>query len=110
MSAEMDALVDAATEKLEALEAALYGLKQVRGRHTTEDGSVTVEIDSDGALIALSLSEQISSRPPSEVSQLILWACQQAAKDAGTQRSAVVSTLNSAFVDPAAGTGAGRAV
>ncbi|QIS17929.1 YbaB/EbfC family nucleoid-associated protein [Nocardia terpenica] len=109
MSAEMDALVAAATEKLEALEAALYGLKQVRGRHTTEDGAVRVEVDSDGALVALDLAESVTSRPPSEVSQLIIWACQQAAQDAGAQRSEVVSKLNSSFVGPASGIVGGRA-
>ncbi|KAA8886319.1 YbaB/EbfC family DNA-binding protein [Nocardia colli] len=107
MSAEMDALVANATQKLEALEAALYGLKQVRGRHTTEDGSVTVEVDSDGALVALSLAETVTSLAPAEVGQLIVWACRQAAEDAGNQRSKVVATLNESFVpgaDDAKGT------
>ncbi|MCM6777757.1 YbaB/EbfC family nucleoid-associated protein [Nocardia sp. CDC159] len=109
MSAEMDALVAAATQKLEALEAALYGLKQVRGRHTTDDGSVSVEVDSNGALVALSLSEAVTSRPPAEVGQAIIWACQQAAQDAGEQRSKVVSELNSTFVARHPGNVAGRA-
>ncbi|GAB2718292.1 YbaB/EbfC family nucleoid-associated protein [Nocardia thraciensis] len=100
MSAEMDALVAQATDKLEALEAALYGLQQVRGRYTAEDGSVTVEVDSSGALVGLELAETVASRPPAEVSQLIIWACQQAAQDAGAQRSEVVGKLNSAFVPP----------
>jgi hypothetical protein len=105
----MDALVAAATDKLEALEAALYGLQQVRGRYTTDDGAVRVEVDSDGALVELTLAESISSRPPAEVAQLIIWSCQQAAQDAGTQRSDVVATLNSAFVAPTSGTVGGRA-
>lgn len=82
MSAEMDALVAGATQKLEALEAALYGLKQVRGRFTTEDGMVSAEVNSDGALVALSLAETVTSLPPAEVAQLIIWACRQAAEDA----------------------------
>ncbi|MBO0854448.1 MAG: YbaB/EbfC family nucleoid-associated protein [Nocardia sp.] len=100
MSAEMDALVAAATDKLEALEAALYSLKNVRGRFTSEDRSVTAEIDSDGALVGLTLAESVTSHPPAEVSQLIIWACQQAARNAGEQRSEVVATLNSAFTAP----------
>ncbi|QIS09208.1 YbaB/EbfC family nucleoid-associated protein [Nocardia arthritidis] len=98
MSAEMDALVANATAKLEALEAALYGLKQVRGRFTTEDGMVSAEVDSDGALVALTLSEAVTSVPPAEVGQLIVWACRQASEDAGAQRSKVVATLNESFV------------
>ncbi|MBH0777457.1 YbaB/EbfC family nucleoid-associated protein [Nocardia bovistercoris] len=97
MSAEMDALVANATAKLEALEAALYGLKQVRGQHTTEDGVVTVEVDSDGALVGLTLSEGVTSMAPTDVSQLIIWACRQASEDAGAQRSKVVATLNESF-------------
>ncbi|MFI9506527.1 YbaB/EbfC family nucleoid-associated protein [Nocardia sp. NPDC052566] len=94
----MDALVAQATQKLEALEAALYGLKQVRGRFTTEDGAVSAEVNSDGALVALQLSESVTAMPPAEVGRLILWACRQAAEDAGTQRSKVVATLNESFV------------
>jgi DNA-binding protein YbaB len=109
VSAEMDALVAAATEKLEALEAALYGLGQVRGRHTTEDGLVSVEVDSDGALVSLRLAESITSRSPAEVGQAIVWACSQAAQDAGEQRSGVVATLNSSFAPPEPGNVGGRA-
>ncbi|MBF6330960.1 YbaB/EbfC family nucleoid-associated protein [Nocardia transvalensis] len=109
MSAEMDALVAQATQKLEALEAALYGLKQVRGRYTTEDGSVSVEVDSDGALVALTLAETVTSRSPAEVGQAIIWACQQAAQNAGEQRSKVVAELNSTFVAAPPGNVAGRA-
>ncbi|MEV0293405.1 YbaB/EbfC family nucleoid-associated protein [Nocardia sp. NPDC050710] len=97
MSAEMDALVANATAKLEALEAALYGLKQVRGQFTTDDGVVSVEVNSDGALVGLSLSEAVTSMAPTDVSQLIVWACRQASEDAGSQRSKVVATLNESF-------------
>ncbi|MGI5221267.1 YbaB/EbfC family nucleoid-associated protein [Nocardia sp. CA-290969] len=103
MSAEMDALVAGATQKLEALEAALYGLKQVRGRFTTEDGMVSVEVDSDGALADLRLSEAVTSLAPAEASQLILWACRQAAEDAGGRRSEVIAALNESFTPPAQG-------
>jgi DNA-binding protein YbaB len=109
MSAEMDALVAAATQKLEALEAALQGLGQVRGKHTTDDGLVSVEVNSDGALVALRLAESITSRAPAEVSQAIIQACTQAAQDAGEQRSEVVATLNSSFATPEAGNVGGRA-
>lgn len=104
----MDALVANATAKLEALEAALYGLKQVRGSFTTEDGAVSVEVDSDGAMVGLRLSEAVTSMAPADVSQLIVWACRQAAEDAGGQRSNVIAALNESF-EPA-GTDASGAV
>lgn len=112
MSAEMDALVAQATQKLEALEAALHGLKQVRGAFTTEDGAVSVEVDSDGALTALRLGESVTSLPPAELGKLIVWACRQASEDAGGQRSKVVATLNESFAPaaaPDAAPGAGQA-
>ncbi|GGL24698.1 hypothetical protein [Nocardia jinanensis] len=97
MSAEMDALVAGATRKLEALEAALYGLKQVRGHFSTEDGMITAEVDSDGALVNLQLTEAVTALPPTEAAQLIISACRQAAEDAGGRRSEVVATLNESF-------------
>ncbi|MEV0367810.1 YbaB/EbfC family DNA-binding protein [Nocardia fusca] len=103
MSAEMDALVADATRKLEALEAALYGLKQVRGRFSTEDGMVTAEVDSDGALVSLQLTEAVTALPPAEAAQLVIWACRQAAEDAGGRRSEVVAALNESFAPAAPG-------
>lgn len=108
----MDALVANATAKLEALEAALYGLGRVRGSFTSEDGAVTVEIDSNGALVGLQLSEAVTTMAPADVGQLIIWACRQAAEDAGEQRSKVVAALNESFAsdqNPVSGTlGGGR--
>ncbi|MEV6771471.1 YbaB/EbfC family DNA-binding protein [Nocardia sp. NPDC051030] len=94
MSAEMDALVNGVAEQLEALEATLYGLGKVRGRFTSDDRSVSAEVDGNGALTGLWLAESVTSRPPAEVSQLILWACGQAAALASAQRAEVVAGLN----------------
>ncbi|MFB7878154.1 MULTISPECIES: YbaB/EbfC family nucleoid-associated protein [unclassified Nocardia] len=102
MSAEMDALVAGVTGKLEALEAALYGLKQVNGRFTTEDGLVTAEVNSDGALVALSLDEGITALAPPEAAQLILSACRQATETAGAERSNIIATLNESLTGGAA--------
>ncbi|MDO3647143.1 YbaB/EbfC family nucleoid-associated protein [Nocardia mangyaensis] len=102
MSAEMDALVKGVTDKLEALEAALYGLKQVNGRFTTEDGLVTAEVNSDGALVALTLDEGITALAPPEAAQLILHACKQATEGAGAQRSNIIATLNESLTGSSA--------
>ncbi|MFD3595315.1 YbaB/EbfC family nucleoid-associated protein [Nocardia sp. NPDC058640] len=102
MSAEMDALVAGVTGKLEALEAALYGLKQVNGRFTTEDGLVTAEVNSDGALVALQLDEAITTMAPTEAAALILAACKQATETAGAARSDIIATLNESLTGPGA--------
>lgn len=98
MSREMDALVTGVTNQLEALEAALYDLKRIRGRFSSEDGSVTAEVDGEGALVGLWLAESVTSRPPAEVAQSVLWACGRAAAEAGAQRSRIVARLNESFV------------
>lgn len=97
MSAEMEALVSGVGKQLEALESALAGLREVRGRFSSEDRSVTAEVDGDGALTGLWLAESVAARPPAEVAQLILWACQQAAAAATSQRAAVLAGVNSAL-------------
>lgn len=94
----MDALVTGVTNQLEALEAALYDLKRIRGRFSSEDGSVTAEVDGEGALVGLWLAESVTSRPTAEVSQSILYACGRAAAEAGAQRSRIVARLNESFV------------
>ncbi|MEU6580940.1 YbaB/EbfC family nucleoid-associated protein [Nocardia sp. NPDC046763] len=94
MSAEMDALVKGVSDKLEALEATLHGLSRIRGRRTSQDGSVTAEVDGDGALTGLWLAESVTSHAPAEVSRLILRVCQQAAAEATAQRSRIIARLN----------------
>lgn len=94
----MDALVTGVTNQLEALEAALYELKRIRGRFSAEDGSVTAEVDGEGALVGLWLAESVTSRPPAEVARSVLWACGRAAEEAGAQRSRIVARLNESFV------------
>lgn len=98
----MDALVKGVTDKLEALEAALHGLKQVNGRFTTEDGLVTAEVNSDGALVGLTLDEGITALAPAEAAQLIVQACKQATETAGDQRSNIIATLNESLSAPGA--------
>ncbi|MRH88821.1 YbaB/EbfC family DNA-binding protein [Nocardia sp. SYP-A9097] len=94
MSAEMDALVNGVTNQLEALESTLAGLREVRGRFTSEDRSVSAEVDGDGALTGLRLAESVTSRPPAEVARLVVWACREAAARATAQRAEILAGLN----------------
>ncbi|WP_433204810.1 YbaB/EbfC family nucleoid-associated protein [Nocardia sp. CA-107356] len=98
MSSEMDAVVAGAAAELEALETALHGLEQVHAVFTTSDGSVSAEVNSMGALAGLTLTDSVTSRPPAEVARLIIWAAQQAARDASDQRSEIFAKLNESFV------------
>lgn len=93
----MDALIQGVNDKLEVLEATLHGLGEVRGRCAAEDGSVTAEVDAEGALTGLWLAESVTTRAPAEVSRLILWVAQQAAAEATAQRSRIIARLNEAL-------------
>lgn len=97
MSAEMDALVNQATEKLEHLEEALDSMQKVRARYSTKDGSVTAEVDGNGALVSLWLDESITEKPAKDVGELITAASQQAAQLAAEKRAEVLDRLNAAF-------------
>jgi DNA-binding protein YbaB len=93
----MDALVKSATDKLEALEQAMYELASIRAIHTTPDGLVEATADGDGALVGLWLAESITQRTAKEVGDLVVEASQAAVAEAGRQRSAVMAKLNQCF-------------
>lgn len=97
MSAEMDALVNQATEKLEHLEEALDSLQKVRARYSTDDGTVTAEVDGNGALVGLWLDESITEKAAKDVGELITAVSQQAAQLAAQKRAEVLDRLNAAF-------------
>lgn len=97
MSGEMDALVGGVANQLEALESTLAGLRKLRARYTSEDGSCTAEVDGEGALTGLWLAESVTSRPPAEVAQLMLWTSQRAAAEATAQRAKILAELNKSF-------------
>ncbi len=97
MSAEMDALVNQATEKLEHLEEALDSLQKIRARHSTDDGSVTADVDGNGALVGLWLDESITEKAAKDVGELITAASQEAAQLAAQKRAEVLDRLNAAF-------------
>ncbi|MGX1806508.1 YbaB/EbfC family nucleoid-associated protein [Nocardia sp. NPDC055321] len=98
MSDPMDALVNDVATRLDALETALDGLSRVRGRFGSPDGSVTAEVDGEGALTGLWLAESVTTRPPADVARLILWACGEAAAAASARRATVLARLNAAIV------------
>lgn len=97
----MDALVARATRRLEDLESALHGLRQVRGRAASFDGLVTAEVDGDGALIDLQLAEPVTTLPAADIGPLITRTCADAARAAAEQRARIIESLNGAFTGQA---------
>ena len=93
----MDELVADATGKLEHLEAALHSLGTLRERVSSPDGTVTAEVDGNGALTDLELTEAITTVPAKDVGPLIVATCHRAAAAAGARRAQVIAELNRAF-------------
>lgn len=103
MSAEMDALVKNASDKLEALEQALYELDHIQGVYESEDGQVEATADGHGALTGLWLAESVTQRNPKEVGELIVQASHRAVAEAGRKRAQVMATLNANFTENTTG-------
>jgi DNA-binding protein YbaB len=93
----MDALVKSATDKLEALEQAMYELGAIRAVYTTSDGMVEATADGNGALVGLWLAESITQRTAKEIGDMVVEAGQAAVAEAGRRRSEVMAKLNECF-------------
>jgi DNA-binding protein YbaB len=103
----MDALVKNTSDKLEALEAALYELDHIKGVYESEDGLVEATADGHGAITGLWLAEAVTQRPAKEVGELIVQASHRAVAEAGRKRALVMAKLNSDFTDSPGTAGGG---
>jgi DNA-binding protein YbaB len=97
MSAEMDALVQNASDKLEALEEALYRLNQIRGVYTSADGQIEATADGHGALVGLWMDDAVTQLNPKDLGERVVETSRLAVAEAGKQRSVVLAKLNQAF-------------
>ena len=100
MSAEMDSLVKGASDKLEALEQALYALDKIRIVFEDDNGLVEAVADGHGAITGLWLAESVTQRTPKEIGDLVVWASKQAVDRAGKKRAEVLAKLNGEFTAP----------
>jgi len=101
MSAEMDALLQDSTAKLEALEKAMYEVGLINAVHTSDDGLVEATADGHGALIGLWLADSITQRTAKEVGEMVVAASRKAVAEAGRQRSAIFAELNAGYTGSA---------
>ncbi len=92
-------------ESMDELEASvrrrLYRLRDlgdtmagIRARETAPDGSVTVEVDGNGALLDLELSESISRMTPEQFESVLVATAFAAARNAFAERADLVNTFN----------------
>ncbi|MFI6870178.1 YbaB/EbfC family nucleoid-associated protein [Nocardia sp. NPDC050406] len=69
-------------------------LGAVRGRETSADGAVTVEVDGNGALLDLDFSSEISRLSPDEFERTVVDTANAAARNAFAKRAALVTRFN----------------
>lgn len=69
-------------------------LGAVRGRETSEDGAVTVEVDGNGALLDLGFSGEISRMSVDEFERAVVETANAAARNAFAKRAELVNRFN----------------
>lgn len=90
----MSAVIAAATKDLDTVEDILVQLQTVAGRATTADRLISAEVDSSGALVALTLADGVTRLDPHVLARRIVRACAYAADKAAAQHSAILENLN----------------
>lgn len=96
------------SRRLEAAAGARERLAAVRGRCTSDDGLVSVEVSARGTLLDLTLAAGASPLPPDRLAALILRTARRATTDAAVQVRAVLeptvapgTDLDALVIDPA---------
>ncbi|MEU8896850.1 YbaB/EbfC family nucleoid-associated protein [Nocardia sp. NPDC048505] len=69
-------------------------MKKVRGRESSEDGAVTVEVDGNGALVDLRFTSAVSRMSPSEFEQAVVGTARRAAAIAMGRMGELITEFN----------------
>ncbi|MEV0356832.1 YbaB/EbfC family nucleoid-associated protein [Nocardia sp. NPDC050697] len=90
----MDELEAGVRKRLFRLKDLADDMAGVRGRWTSEDGAVTVEVDGNGALVDLVLAPSISALTPADFEQRVVATANAAARAAFERRAKLVNAFN----------------
>ncbi|MFX1757972.1 MULTISPECIES: YbaB/EbfC family nucleoid-associated protein [Rhodococcus] len=93
----VEAIVDRAHLRLDALERTVERLDAVRGIASSPDGRVTARVDGSGALEGLRLSEPIGGADARELAAAILATVHEAARDAAAARVTAMEELRASL-------------
>ncbi|WP_216894429.1 YbaB/EbfC family nucleoid-associated protein [Nocardia alni] len=94
MYESMDELEASVRRRLYRLRDLGDNMAAIRSRETSEDGAVTVEVDGNGALLDLELSETISRMTPEQFESAVVTTAYAAAVNAFAERADLVNTFN----------------
>ncbi|QLY31855.1 YbaB/EbfC family nucleoid-associated protein [Nocardia huaxiensis] len=95
----MDELEAAVRRRLYRMRDLADDLKAVRATETDPDGIVTAEVDGTGALIDLTLSQEVSRLTPHEFEDVVVRTAAAAAYAAFARRAELVVAFNSEVAD-----------
>ncbi len=90
----MDELEDSVRRRLYRMRDLGDRMAAVRARETSPDEMITVEVDGNGALLSLELSESISRLSPAEFESALVHAAMAAARRAFTERGDLINEFN----------------
>lgn len=90
----MDKLVFRAESQLERMRDLADQMARVRVRDSSEDGAVTVEVDSNGALVDLAFSAAVNRMSPAKFERVVVSTTHSAAARAFAERGDLITTFN----------------
>ncbi|MGF6889173.1 DNA-binding protein YbaB [Nocardia sp. GAS34] len=94
MYESIDELEASVRQRLYRLRDLADGMTSVRITETVDDGSVTVEVDGNGALLNLLFTQSISRLSPAEFEQRLVDTVATAARLAHAQRAELITAFN----------------
>ncbi|WP_405489176.1 YbaB/EbfC family nucleoid-associated protein [Nocardia sp. NBC_00511] len=94
MVSSMDELQEQVRRQLYRFQDLSDQMAAVRGRETSEDGAVTVEVDGNGALQDLRFSSAVSRMTPAEFERAVVGTSAAAARRAFERRAEIVNRFN----------------
>lgn len=108
MSEAMDALEARVHRQLNLMHDLADRLAGIRVRETSPDGTVTAEVDGNGALCDLVLAPSISAMSPSEFESVVVGTAGRAAHLAITRRGELVEAFNTELAESMPGYDSGH--
>nr|WP_040745765.1 YbaB/EbfC family nucleoid-associated protein [Nocardia transvalensis] len=89
-----DELESSVRQRLYRLQDLADGMRSVQATETSPDGSVTVTVDGNGALLDLSFTEAISTLSPAEFERRLVDTAAAAAHRAFAERAGLITAFN----------------
>ena len=95
----LDALVDGARHRLDALRETHERLDRIKFRVTSPDNLVTVVADGSGAMVELEIADNLGSVSAQVLGSTIVSVAAEAAAGALDQRAGILQSLQTSFTD-----------